>query len=322
MRQLLARNERRLVVSLDHLRETSRDKWTSLINEPMDYLPAFEKALKETVLSLAGPDQQEAKNEDYYVGMDGAIPQHEVNPRTLFAHLLGKTVILEGIVTRCRAAGRLLLVCDRGPPTWVITHYASFAFIYTAPMTPCAHLRQRDIHTATWIPRHSYHAMNAGSLVRPKVRKSVHYCEATKNFHFREYHDATMIGSDVPVSSVYPTTVGGREGSAVTDYSASLLPCLLLVFLLAAMHVHTHLQDENNNRLETEFGFCRYVDFQTITIQEMPERAPAGQLPRSVDIVLNADLVDRVKPGDRVKVYGVYRSMGGIQAGSTNAVFR
>jgi DNA replication licensing factor MCM3 len=123
------------------------------------------------------------------------------------------------------------------------------------------------------------------SLVRPKVVKSVHYNENLRKFHYREYQDQTMT-TGAASSSVYPT------------------------------------DDGEGNPLVTEYGYCVYRDHQTISIQEMPERAPAGQLPRSVDVIMDDDLVDRVKPGDRVQLVGIYRSLGSRNAGTGSSTFR
>lgn len=124
------------------------------------------------------------------------------------------------------------------------------------------------------------------SLVRPKMLKSVHYCPETGQFHSREYRDATSSSSNLP-----PTT--------------SLLP----------------QTDDEGHALQTEYGFCHFQDHQRISIQEMPERAPAGQLPRSTDIILDDDLVDKCKPGDRIQLVGVYRSVGGGSSGAFKYVY-
>ena len=123
------------------------------------------------------------------------------------------------------------------------------------------------------------------SLVRPKVVKSVHYCPATGKTLERTYTDLTSFEA-YPSTAAYPT------------------------------------QDEEGNPLQTEFGLSRYKDHQTMSVQEMPEKAPAGQLPRSVDIIVDNDLVDQSKPGDRVQIIGSYRCMPGKQGGYTTGSFR
>ncbi|GBG85673.1 hypothetical protein CBR_g40405 [Chara braunii] len=123
------------------------------------------------------------------------------------------------------------------------------------------------------------------SLVRPKVAKSVHHCPATGKFIEQEYRDVTSF-SGLPTGAVYPT------------------------------------KDDNGNVLVTEFGLSKYRDHQTLAIQEMPECSPAGQLPRSVDVIVEDDLVDRCKPGDRVAIVGVYKAIASKSQGSTAGVFR
>lgn len=123
------------------------------------------------------------------------------------------------------------------------------------------------------------------TAVRPKVARSVHYNPADKEFLAREYRDATD-PYGLPTGSVYPT------------------------------------KTDDGKPLQTEFGLSTYRDHQTITVQEMPERAPLGQLPRSVDIILDGDLVDIVKPGDRVGVSGVFRALAGRVTSGGSGKFR
>lgn len=222
---MLQKNERRLVVNLDHVRNHNADLADGVLRQPFDYSLAFNHALKKIVETIpqARPDQT-AQETVYYCAWAGSFGLNACNPRTLSSHHLNYMVSLEGIVTRC-------------------------------------------------------------SLIRPKVVRSVHFNEAKNKFHFREYQDQTMTNG-VATSSVYP-----RE-------------------------------DDEGHPLITEYGHCTYQDHQTISIQEMPERAPAGQLPRGVDVILDDDLVDSVKPGDRVQLVGIFRTLGNRNTNHNSALFK
>nr|CAA66661.1 mini chromosome maintenance protein [Entamoeba histolytica] len=69
--------------------------------------------------------------------------------------------------------------------------------------------------------------------------------------------------------------------------------------------------------LELEPGLSTYKDFQTLVVQEMPESAPTGQMPRSVIVILLDQLVDKGKPGDRVIINGTLKALAGPNHSST-----
>lgn len=116
------------------------------------------------------------------------------------------------------------------------------------------------------------------TIVKTKLQKSYHYTETTKQGTVRDYSDQYSIEGkreDV-VSNAFPT------------------------------------QDNAGNAMTPDYGYCEYEDVQRLIIQEMPENAPTGQLPRSCSVLLQRDLVDAVKPGDRIEVTGVYKTIANL----------
>ncbi|KAF8078335.1 MCM2/3/5 family-domain-containing protein [Lyophyllum atratum] len=123
------------------------------------------------------------------------------------------------------------------------------------------------------------HAAHLGKMI--SLEGIITRCSLVRPKMLKSYRDATTSTSNLPpTSSVLPQT------------------------------------DDDGHPLQTEYGLCVFRDHQRISIQEMPERAPAGQLPRSTDIILDDDLVDKCKPGDRIQLVGVYRSIGGGSGGA------
>lgn len=130
------------------------------------------------------------------------------------------------------------------------------------------------------------------SVVRPRLVLSVHYCPITKKFHEKTFRDNASVSSLAMF-----TQNAGMPGSAYPT------------------------KDEEGNPLETEFGMCWYRDSQRVTIQEMPEKSPPGQLPRSVEVLIEGDLCDACKPGDRVSISGIFRAVGGVASTGGSGVF-
>jgi len=54
---------------------------------------------------------------------------------------------------------------------------------------------------------------------------------------------------------------------------------------------------------------CRFNDKQLIKVQETPDSIPEGETPHSIKVFAFDELVDCVKPGDRVEITGIYKAV-------------
>jgi replicative DNA helicase Mcm len=95
------------------------------------------------------------------------------------------------------------------------------------------------------------------------------------------------------------------------------------VVQLKGMDVKIPIVCDNPNCKNREFELkpevSKFIDFQILRLQELPEDLPPGQLPHYIDVTLRQDLVDNARPGDRIILTGIVRieqeSVSGIQRG-------
>ena len=140
------------------------------------------------------------------------------------------------------------------------------------------------------------------SEVRSKLVYSVHYCEETKKGNIKEYNDQMKIAES---SNTYGQPINGDfEAGKATGFMNNVIPT----------------RDINHNPLTLEYGHSKFKNNQTILLQEPPERTPLGQLPRSVEVILEGDLVDKVKPGDRIQVNGVFKTVSTMSTNKSGTV--
>ena len=74
---------------------------------------------------------------------------------------------------------------------------------------------------------------------------------------------------------------------------------------------------------------CKCVDFQLLKLQEAPEAVPQGEMPRHLQVYLDRYLCEKVVPGNRVTIIGIYSikkvsqpSKGDRSDGNTNIGIR
>ena len=83
------------------------------------------------------------------------------------------------------------------------------------------------------------------------------------------------------------------------------------MILLKGLSVNTPTKCSDPKCVQKEFRIdpesSRFIDFQILRLQELPEDLPPGQLPHYVDVSIKQDLVDNARPGDRIILTGIVR---------------
>ncbi len=95
------------------------------------------------------------------------------------------------------------------------------------------------------------------------------------------------------------------------------------IIQIKGMEAKTPIVCDNPNCKHRSFDLkseaSKFIDFQILRLQELPEDLPPGQLPHYIDVTTKQDLVDNSRPGDRIILTGVVRieqeSVSGVQKG-------
>ncbi|KAM0673826.1 hypothetical protein GVAV_002664 [Gurleya vavrai] len=91
-------------------------------------------------------------------------------------------------------------------------------------------------------------------------------------------------------------------------------------YMISDMPITLKIPSEvNNEKVEVQYGMSSFTDCCVVTLQEMPEECVPGMMPRSVEVIVSGC---KNKPGDRIMVIGVYKSVMCESIGSFPSRFK
>ena len=124
--------------------------------------------------------------------------------------------------------------------------------------------------------------------------------------------DPSDIGTLVSVSGMVT-----RTSSVIPDQSLACFRCTKCNHEVVTRNDRGNIDEPSrcpNGACQAKFTMqliyncSAFVDKQMVKIQEAPNDIPEGETPHTVTMFTRQDLVDAAKPGDRVRVVGIYRA--------------
>lgn len=207
----------------------------------------------------------------------------------LFESQLNKT-INEGERSKKGQNPEKLLLSNKNQKNYKVCFTGMFGKNMVSPRGLTAQLTNQLVNVIGIVTRMS--------IVRPKLVSSYHYCEETRSSFVKSYSDQySLTGNN--------NTQANPQNPNANGYVSNSVP----------------VKDIHGNSLSFEYGLSTFKDYQILLVQEPPERTPVGQLPRSIEVIVEEDLVEKVKPGDRIQTIGVFKCVS-TQSTSHAGVFR
>lgn len=86
---------------------------------------------------------------------------------------------------------------------------------------------------------------------------------------------------------------------------------LLLIFFMLAVNNRQPIMCQNStcsnrNQWQLNIEQSKFSDWQKVRIQENANEIPTGSMPRSLDVILRSEIVERAKAGDKCTFTGTF----------------
>ncbi|KAK8797108.1 hypothetical protein WA158_004318 [Blastocystis sp. Blastoise] len=106
-----------------------------------------------------------------------------------------------------------------------------------------------------------------------------------------------------------------RVGDIIPDMKQATFRCMVCFGYQLVDREGTRVEEpvkcpncNSRQSMQIQHNMCVYSDKQLVKMQETPNMIPDGETPQSVSLYAYDDLVDAVKPGDRIELTGIYRA--------------